>query len=90
MFRPFGALIFACAALAASDASAAPSVESYGRLPAIDNVSLSPSGDRYAYIAVDGETRKLVVGTVGGDKALLASSVGKAKVVSVSWAGVHS
>ncbi len=87
MFRPFGALIFACAALISFAASAAPSVESYGRLPAIDNVSLSPSGDRYAYIVVDGETRKLVVGTVGGDKALLASSVGKAKVVSVSWAG---
>jgi dipeptidyl aminopeptidase/acylaminoacyl peptidase len=86
MFRLFSALIVACAALVSS-AVAAPSVESYGRLPAIENVNLSPSGDRYAYVAVDGEARKLIVGTVGSDKALYASSVGKAKVVSVTWAG---
>jgi dipeptidyl aminopeptidase/acylaminoacyl peptidase len=63
-----------------------PPVDVYGKLPAIEEVSLSPSGDRYAMIAVVGEERRLVVGRVGGavEKAV---KVGKAKVRAVDWAG---
>src|SRR5580658_7084264 len=80
MFRGFVALALAGLFLAcASVCAAAPPVEAYARLPAMENVSLSPSGARYAYIIVDGDARKLVVATVDGNQALFASDVGKAK-----------
>jgi dienelactone hydrolase len=87
MFRLFAAFAVACAALAASTAWAAPPIEAYARLPAMANVSLSPSGARYAYVTVDGETRKLVAATVDGNQALFASDIGKAKIIGVDWAG---
>jgi dipeptidyl aminopeptidase/acylaminoacyl peptidase len=88
MFRGFVALALAGLFLACASARAAPPpIEAYGRLPAMENVSLSPSGSRYAYIVVDGDARKLVAATVDGNQALFASDVGKAKVVGVYWAG---
>jgi pimeloyl-ACP methyl ester carboxylesterase len=87
MFRLLAVLAFVCAGLAAVTARAAPPIEAYGRLPAMENVSLSPSGARYAYIVVDGDARKLVVATVDSNQALFACDVGKAKVISVYWAG---
>jgi hypothetical protein len=84
MLRLFAALVFVCAGLAAVPARAAPPIEAYGRLPAMEDVSLSPSGARYAYVTVDGDTRKLVVASVDGNQALFASDIGKAKVVGVT------
>ena len=59
-------------------AFAAPPLSAYGKLPALDLVSLSPSGDKIAFVATDGETRKLFVRKVGGD-ALLVDPVGETK-----------
>jgi dipeptidyl aminopeptidase/acylaminoacyl peptidase len=67
------------------NATAAP-LSAYGKLPAIDLVSLSPSGDKIAFVANDGETRKLFVRKVGGD-ALLVDPVGDTKVRALDWAG---
>ncbi|MDR3512908.1 MAG: prolyl oligopeptidase family serine peptidase [Caulobacteraceae bacterium] len=67
--------------------AAPPPIEAYGKLPAVEHLSLSPSGQRYAFIAVVGDKRRLVAETVDGSKILLASEVGTAKVVGVSWAG---
>ena len=64
MFRAGLALAFAGALLAAPVAQAAPPpIEAYGKLPAVENVSLSPSGERFAMVAVDQNSRKLVVAT---------------------------
>jgi dipeptidyl aminopeptidase/acylaminoacyl peptidase len=88
MFRGVLALALAGLFCACAPARAAPPpIEAYGKLPAMENVSLSPSGSRYAYVVVDGDARKLVVATVDGNRALFASDIGKAKVVSVYWAG---
>jgi len=70
----------------ASAARAAPPLEAYGKLPALDMVRLSPSGDRIAFIAVDGEERKLFVRKVDGD-ALLVNTVGTTKIRDLEWAG---
>jgi len=87
MVRGVLALVFAGALIFCADgAGAAPPVEAYGKLPAIEEVGLSPSGRRVAMIAVVGETRKLVVATLDG-KVLLASNLGEVKVRGVSWAG---
>jgi dipeptidyl aminopeptidase/acylaminoacyl peptidase len=66
-------------------AKAAP-LSAYGKLPALDLVSLSPSGDKIAFVATDGDTRKLFVRKVGGD-ALLVDPVGDTKVRALDWAG---
>ncbi|HXU99767.1 MAG TPA: alpha/beta fold hydrolase [Caulobacteraceae bacterium] len=65
---------------------AAPPLDTYGKLPAIDLVRLSPSGQKIAFIAVDGETRKLFVRKVDGD-ALFVNTVGTSKIRDIEWAG---
>jgi dipeptidyl aminopeptidase/acylaminoacyl peptidase len=65
---------------------AAPSIEAYGKLPSLDLVRLSPSGERIAFVAVDGDTRKLFIRKVGGD-AVLVDTVGKSKIRDIEWAG---
>ncbi|MDP8917192.1 MAG: LpqB family beta-propeller domain-containing protein, partial [Pseudomonadota bacterium] len=73
------------AALTAS-AAAAPPLEAYGRLPAVEDLELSPKGDRVAFISVDGEQRQLVVHRLDG-KERIRLNAGKAKVRDLSWAG---
>jgi len=87
MFRVvLGLALAGLMSFAAMGVRAAPPVEAYGKLPALEQVSLSPSGQRYAMIAVVGETRRLLVATV--DNKLLCSAIlGNAKVRRVSWAG---
>ncbi|MFZ3008693.1 MAG: prolyl oligopeptidase family serine peptidase [Phenylobacterium sp.] len=80
----------ACLALAvaamAAPAYAAPPLEAYGRLPAIDLVSLSPSGTRFALVARDGEARKVFVRRADGQAELVAP-MGDTKVRALEWAG---
>ncbi|WP_340646141.1 prolyl oligopeptidase family serine peptidase [Phenylobacterium sp.] len=71
---------------AGSLAYAAPPLEAYGKLPAIDLVSLSPSGTRFALVARDGEARKIFVRRADGQAELVAP-MGAAKVRSLEWAG---
>ena len=70
----------------AGTAAAAPPVEAYGHLPEAEWVRLSPSGQRYAFVAEAGEKRKLVVATFD-NKLLEATAVGDSKVRDVQWAG---
>ena len=67
-------------------ARAAPPVETYGALPGIEDVAMSPSGAAYAFVALVGDSRVLLV--MASDGTLLAkSNVGGAKVRSIRWAG---
>ena len=80
-------LVVLFAALLSSEfVRAAPALEVYGGLPGVELMSLSPSGDRYALIAVVGEERKLLVMSYDGH-VLSAAGVGDAKVMSIRWAG---
>jgi len=84
-----GILALALAGALASGApvqAAAPPVEAYGRLPAIESVQVSPSGKLIAYVATEHDTRILLIGPPGGE-ALDALRVGEAKVRDVRWAG---
>ncbi len=75
------------AALAvASVARAAPPLEVYGRLPAIDFVALSPSGERFALAARDGERRKLFVRRADGE-AEAVTGLPAGKVRDLVWGG---
>ncbi len=61
-------------------------IETYGRLPAMDQVTLSPSGDRMAFIAFDGSARQLFVRTTAG-QALAVMPLAQAKVRNIYWGG---
>ena len=87
MFRGMLALVFAGVLSIGSAARAAPPpVEDYGKLPGVEDVSLSPSGERLAFIAVIGDTRSLVVTDIKFSP-LYATNVGNAKVRGLRWAG---
>ena len=82
--RALGLAAPVCWGLAGS-AAAAPPLEAYGHLPSVELIRLSPSGERYAFVAVIGESRKLVVATYD-NKVLEATKVGNAKVRDIEWA----
>jgi hypothetical protein len=70
----------------AAHAATPPPLSAYGRLPAVEDLELSPSGDRIAFITVDGEQRQLVVQSLDG-KERYRLNAGQAKVRDLAWAG---
>ena len=86
MFRSLVAALFAGLVFAAAPVRAAPSVGDYGKLPAVEFMTLSPSGDGLAYIGVDGNTRQLMVATKSDGTQAMPTG-GLTKVVGIEWAG---
>jgi dipeptidyl aminopeptidase/acylaminoacyl peptidase len=68
-------------------AQAAPPVEDYGRLPAIDDVSLSPSGDRLALVATVNGSRRLFIKSVSTGELLLNLPLDGVRFAGAGWAG---
>lgn len=56
---------------------AAPTIEDYGRLPTIDMVALSPSGDLFAYRKTDGEKDLFVVYSRKTKNIIAAADIGE-------------
>lgn len=65
---------------------AAPALEAYGRLPGVELMRMSPSGERIAFIAVIGDKRRLAV-LGADDQPVYATEVGSTKVRDLQWAG---
>lgn len=78
-------LILACLGLCGV-ARAAPPVEAYGHLPAVEFIRLSPAGDRYATMATIGNQRRLIVATTAG-KVINGGEIGDRKIRDIIWAG---
>jgi dipeptidyl aminopeptidase/acylaminoacyl peptidase len=72
--------------LAGGSAQAAPPVEAYGRLPAIEMIRLSPSGERVAFVIQDHGKRRMLVRSMSG-QTLGTGDVGDAKLRDLKWAG---
>ena len=70
----------------ATAAAAAPPLEDYGKLPSVESMQLSPSGNLIAYAQVNGDERQVVVREVEG-KVLRAFSAGKTKFRDLEWYG---
>lgn len=65
-------------------ASAAP-LETYGRLPRLEDMALSPSGKRIAFIRTDENLRRVMIADLPG--TLIARvSFGEVKLRSLAWA----
>lgn len=67
-------------------AQASPPLSAYSRLPALENPTLSPSGDRIAMVSQVGGDRAVVVRVAGGP-VLMAVPIGTAKLRRIYWAG---
>jgi dipeptidyl aminopeptidase/acylaminoacyl peptidase len=86
MFRCLAAALLAGLFFVATPAPAAPPVETYGKLPAVDLMTLSPSGDGLVYVGVNGDTRQLMIATrQGGIQAMAPTGI--TKVIGIRWAG---
>jgi dienelactone hydrolase len=68
----------------AGTAFAAPPLADYGKLPTVEQLSLSPAGDKIAFLGSAGDQRRIVVKKVGGP-GLFAINVGTLKPRSVIW-----
>lgn len=86
MLKRVLALALASLCWVVAPARAAPPVEAYGRLPAIEDVQLSPSGRLAAYITTDHDTRILLIGPPG-EPPLDVLKIGTTKVRSIHWVG---
>jgi dipeptidyl aminopeptidase/acylaminoacyl peptidase len=70
-------------ASAHADTHAAP--ESYGRLPNLEDVILSPDGSALAFVKTFGDERSLVVARLGEPHPLGGVQVGDVKLRGVGW-----
>jgi dipeptidyl aminopeptidase/acylaminoacyl peptidase len=77
-------LVVALATAVGPSARAAP-VESYGRLPDLEDVGISPDGTRLAYAGVVGNDRIVSVVDVGAKTPVVTLKVGPTKLRNVSW-----
>jgi len=76
----------AMAAVVAGTASAAP-LEVYGRLPTVEDVDISPDGQRLAVIWTNGEKRSIRIDNLAQHRLEIEMPAGDAKLRGVFWAG---
>ncbi len=69
----------------AGNGPAAP-LDVYGRLPSLEDVSLSPDGTRVALVRAMGNTRVVEVISLADGKPLSALRVGEQKLRGMRWA----
>src|SRR5690242_13374949 len=84
--RTSAAVIALAGLLGAALARAAVPLEVYGRLPQIEDVSLSPDGSQIAFVRTDGDTRIIWVGPLADPKKAFPLKVGDQKLRGITWA----
>jgi acetyl esterase/lipase len=80
-------MLAAFLALSTTARAAPPPLSAYGRLPAVDNATLSPSGDRFAVIDSDKDGRVVYVRSSADGKVIRALKFAGTKLRSLRWAG---
>ena len=70
----------------AASTGQAPPIEDYGKLPVISRVTLSPSGQRYAFNEVVGGKTRLVIASAT-NQVLQSYNLGTVKMEGLQWAG---
>ncbi len=91
MFRTKLVLTAAACALALSASPSAPAfaapLETYGRLPQIEEAVISPDGAMVAYATTDGENRFIAVRNISDGKIVGGMRANDVKIRDLSWAG---
>jgi esterase/lipase len=72
-------------ALAAPHLRAAP-LEVYGRLPHIENITLSPDGTRVAFVRTEGDHRVIAIVTLATGQLVATLRAGDQKLRDIEWA----
>jgi dipeptidyl aminopeptidase/acylaminoacyl peptidase len=80
------AIAWICFASASAAATSPVPLEVYGRLPALEDVALSPNGSRIAFVRTIQNVRILAVISLADHKALGGLKVGEEKLRSIEWA----
>ena len=62
-----------------------PALALYGELPSLEDPALSPSGDRFAYIATQDDQRYVVVTSLSTGKPVAAVRIDDTKVRGLRW-----
>jgi dipeptidyl aminopeptidase/acylaminoacyl peptidase len=79
-------LVLAAAAAMSGAARAAP-LEAYGGLPSVEQVAISPDGEKLALISTDGDQRRIAIQRLSDGKMIDVLGAGDAKVRFLQWAG---
>jgi acetyl esterase/lipase len=66
-------------------AAETPPLETFGRLPSLEDVAISPDGTKIAFVRTRGESRSLVVAPLTKPEILGGVHVGDAKLRGVEW-----
>jgi len=74
------------AMLLAANPTHAGLIETYGRLPNLENISISPDGSKLAFIRTDENARMLAIVAIGDSKVLAVGRLGETKIRDISWA----
>ncbi len=82
----FKSLLCGLALLALPIVGHSTALEVYGRLPAIEDVSLSPDGSKIAFVTTTQNTRAIQVVSLADSKSLGGLRVGEQKLRGVWWA----
>ncbi len=86
--RCCGVIAAATLALAlAARLSAAPPIESYGELPTLDHVNLSPDGNRLALVSTDAREKHIRVLRAADLGEVFQTGMGLKKLVAMQWVG---
>jgi dipeptidyl aminopeptidase/acylaminoacyl peptidase len=78
--------LFFSGLLNAAEDTALPPLSAYGKLPGVEDMALSPSGDLVATIARLDDRRALIIGRVGG-AVLHRYALNELKTQRLQWAG---
>ena len=84
--RSILASALALVVIVAADAARAAPLEAYGRLPAVEDVVLSPDGRTLAMSVTDGEARTIVVRSLEGEGKRRLIAAGDRKVRDLRFA----
>lgn len=80
-------VVVALAWLALATAASAAPLELYGRLPAVEQLEISPDGEMLAMILTNGEDRMLVISRLSDNTPIVTAPVGQVKIRDIAWAG---
>jgi dipeptidyl aminopeptidase/acylaminoacyl peptidase len=86
MRKIFGALALCLAIFAPLVSARAADLASYGRLPTIEDIDLSPDGKQLAMILTDGEKRRVAVEDLDATQMIASIDAGTNKVRYIEWA----
>lgn len=82
----YGMVVLLLVGILGGPSVAAP-LEAYGKLPSIEAVAVSPSGQAVALVVTNGEERMIAVKDLATGKITTRAHTGTVKVRQVQWAG---